>query len=71
MCFSTPRPTPLDQLADDGYHCSGLGRGIALAFAASGSAGVLFADTDGKVVVTVTTESRMISRNPDLSTIAL
>ncbi|KAL9029880.1 MAG: hypothetical protein Q9180_006975 [Flavoplaca navasiana] len=50
---------------------SGLGRGIALAFAASGSAGVLFADIDGNAAVNVATESKELSTNPDYHAIAL
>ncbi|KAL8636060.1 MAG: hypothetical protein Q9228_006506 [Teloschistes exilis] len=49
---------------------SGLGRGIALAFAASGSAGVLFADINQAAAARVATESKAVSTNPDYRAIA-
>lgn len=59
------------QLANYCYLGSGLGRGIALAFAASGSAGVLFVDIDGEAAARVATSSKKVSTDPDYRAIAM
>ncbi|KAL8838833.1 MAG: hypothetical protein Q9170_001988 [Blastenia crenularia] len=50
---------------------SGLGRGIAIAFAAFGSAGVLFTNIDGEAALRVSTESKEFLTNPDYRALAL
>lgn len=50
---------------------SGLGRGVALAFAASGSAGVVFADIDLQAAEQAAASSKTVCTHPEYLPLAL